>query len=337
MADISDILDQIGMDYKDMGDNYRVKCWLHEERTPSLFIHKATGVYHCFSCHTKGNLISLLRIHLDLEYHEALLYLQKMSLGGLTEEEIHDKLHETIHNHKLGSVATQQVEIDCELPPNKRIKSHSYLINKRKLTIEEIKKYDIRVCVEPAHDGWVLIPVYFEGVLRTYFLRDPQQGRKLYGKHDRSNILYGYDQIEDKKGLVCLTEGMFDKYFCERIGNQTMAVLSNRLLEEQQEYLKSFSEVVVFHDNDMETEAGMFLVKDSLNLLPYTKVTVASLPVDVKDCADLTKYNSEELFVLTKEAFENRVNLSDFFGSKRYRNFLIMEHEKKSIGQRRRG
>ena len=147
--------------------------------------------------------------------------------------------------------------------------------------------------------------------------------------------MYGYDQIEDYKGLVCLTEGMFDKYFCERIGNQTMAVLSNRLLEEQQKHLKSFSEVVIFHDNDMETEAGMYLVQDALDLNPYTKVTVASLPTDVKDCADIGKYSSEDLFVLTKEAFENRVELPDFLGSKRYRNFLIMEHAKKSINQRR--
>jgi len=335
MSDLSTILDQIGMDYKDVGDNYRVKCWLHEERTPSLFIHKETGVYHCFSCHTKGNMISFLRIHMDLEYADALLYLKDMALGGLSPEERFDKLQDTIRNHNQTSVEKKVEHTPGDMPVNKKIKYHEYLMDKRKLTLEEIKKYDIRVCVDPMYDGWVLIPVYFKGVLRTYFLRDPIGNRKLYGKQDRSDILYGYDQIEDYKGLVCLTEGMFDKYFCERIGNQTLAVLSNRLLEQQLEYLKSFSEVVIFHDND-DAEAGMYLIQDSLKLLLYTKVSVASLPLVVKDCADNKNYTSEQLYQMTKDAFDNRVDLVDFLGSKRYRNFLIMEHNKKNTAQRRR-
>ncbi len=331
MAEVADILEELGIDYKDLGDNYRVSCWLHEDKTPSMFVHKATGVYHCFSCHTKGNLISLIRQHSDMEYHEILRYLQQLSLGGVTEEERKENLHKTILNFNQTSSQVNQEE-ECMLPENRRIKSHKYLMDIRKVTPDEIKKYDIRVCVDTNYNGfdysgWVLIPIYFKGVLRSFFLRDPVRGRKIYGKYDRSDILYGYDNLEDHRGLVCVTEGMFDKYFCERIGQQTVAALSNRLLDDQLSCLRTFNEVVIFHDND-KTEAGLYLVKDALNLIHYTKVSVASLPLEVKDCADISRYSQEELLEFAKKAFDDRVNIIDFMASERYKKFVIMEYDR---------
>ena len=47
---VEKLLKDIGIEYVDIGKDYRVKCWYHEEHKPSMTIHKETGVWHCFSC-----------------------------------------------------------------------------------------------------------------------------------------------------------------------------------------------------------------------------------------------------------------------------------------------
>lgn len=48
---------------KDAGDNVMVQCPFHkdgQETKPSCGIHKETGVYHCFTCHEKGDLTEFI-------------------------------------------------------------------------------------------------------------------------------------------------------------------------------------------------------------------------------------------------------------------------------------
>lgn len=44
----------------DKGDQFEIKCILHEDKRPSLRLTKSTGVYHCFSCGAKGTYTKFL-------------------------------------------------------------------------------------------------------------------------------------------------------------------------------------------------------------------------------------------------------------------------------------
>lgn len=44
----------------DKGDQFEIRCILHEDKRPSLRLNKHTGVYHCFSCGAKGTYTKFL-------------------------------------------------------------------------------------------------------------------------------------------------------------------------------------------------------------------------------------------------------------------------------------
>ena len=61
---IREILENKNISYRDSGKDYLVKCFNpeHDDSNPSMRVHKTTGVFHCFSCGFKGNLLKHLNI-----------------------------------------------------------------------------------------------------------------------------------------------------------------------------------------------------------------------------------------------------------------------------------
>lgn len=66
--DIEVILEEKGISYSYSGNDLLVKCLNpdHEDNNPSMRIDKDTGIYHCFSCGYKGNLLKENDLYIDL-------------------------------------------------------------------------------------------------------------------------------------------------------------------------------------------------------------------------------------------------------------------------------
>ena len=278
MIKVSDILEDIGLVYKEVGGDYRVSCWFHEEKDPSMYINKELGYFHCFSCHTAGNIFSLISHHLNLEGVEILKYLNSYTKGKTTEE-LYTKLQETVHRAKTKKSVTRKL-IEC--PQHNLLVAHAYL-EKRGFTTEEIQEWKMGEVTETIYKGWIVIPIYQGGNLRTYFLRSPYNSRKLYGKFPRKDILVGLDSAQDVSQPIYVVEGIFDMIYLRRARVQAVAALSNRLYKEQLEILKGYKHIVIIPDND---EPGRQLVKDALPLLYSSKVSVGSVPDSKKDIAE---------------------------------------------------
>src|ERR1700757_4032852 len=56
-----------GKSLEDKRDNWRSLCPVHDERTPSFYIHKETYLCHCFGCGIKGSLEYVLSRAYKLE------------------------------------------------------------------------------------------------------------------------------------------------------------------------------------------------------------------------------------------------------------------------------
>jgi hypothetical protein len=248
---------------------------------------------------------------MGISYSESLLYLQKYSKGGASSDEIHKQIE---NNAKSGARFKKSVRQIITLPKNKPLESHTYL-TKRGILNEEIKYWHMGVVLEPPYVGWILIPVYFKRMLRTYFLRHTSLNRKRYASYDRSDILFGLDDCQDTNKPLVIVEGIFDMLFVRRIGVQCVAALSNRLLKKQIEHLKQYKDIVIIPDND-KNEAGLLLVKESYPLTYKSDVSVAVLPVDVKDSAECPKD-------ILEESFNRRMSLFDFIGTERYTNWMF--------------
>jgi DNA primase len=308
MIKVSDILDNIGIPYKETGNSYKVKCWFHDETKPSMSIHREIGMYHCFSCHESGNIFKLIDHHLNLTGIEALKYLSKLSSGGNSEEDRFETAKQCLLKRTLIKKEETQV---IEIPYNMKLESHPYLRN-RGFSPKETQEWEMGQVIVSPYKGWIVIPIYQNGILRNYFLRNPFGSNKLYGRYSRKDILFGIESADDSEQPIYLVEGIFDMIALRRVGVQAVATLSNRLHESkgnevlQLEKLKIYKKVVIVPDNDSSpNKPGYQLVKDALPLTNSSEVCVCSLPHNKKDTAECTL---DEL----KQTITNEMNIIDF-------------------------
>lgn len=62
---------------KRSGRNQMAICPFHQEKTPSMSIDAARGLYYCHGCHAKGDVFTFVQESEGLNFHEALEYLAK--------------------------------------------------------------------------------------------------------------------------------------------------------------------------------------------------------------------------------------------------------------------
>jgi len=74
VLDRNDIVEVISnyIQLKRAGQNFKVCCPFHEEKTPSFVVSPAKQIYHCFGCGAGGNAISFLMKHEKMEFPEAI-------------------------------------------------------------------------------------------------------------------------------------------------------------------------------------------------------------------------------------------------------------------------
>jgi DNA primase len=298
---VEKLLKDMHIPYKIVGQNARIKCFNpeHKENKPSLSVHLETGIYYCFGCHIKGNILGFVKNKLDLKEDEVFQYINQETKGGSTEEEVFSTLKETMRTR---GVITQKDVVIIELP-TKDITHDYYMQDKRGFTLQELQKWGIKKvdCPGKKWHNWIYVPIYYKGKLRTWFLRSPFGSDKIYGYHleddkesdkkvvvgyPRSDILFGLDSIPSDVKSLYVFEGIFDKIWFEKTRNHAVAALSNRLSSEQLSELVNFDEIILGLDND---DPSFELALNSLVLIQRIKrVMVWTPPIDKKDANECT-------------------------------------------------
>ena len=292
MLKVSDILIDLGINFKEVGQNYIVNCWHHPEKVPSMNIDKESGVFHCFSCKSSGNMFTILKQHLDISGVEALQYLGKFhdARQDSAEERIRSFEKDVLKPRSRRKELSRHV---VKMPKCTPIRFHKYLA-KRGFTVSEISEWDMSQvdANQPIEDfrgyeGWILIPIYQNGVLRNYFLRSPFSNRKRYGTYAIKDVLFGYDTARDFSKPIYVVEGIFDMIMLRRAGVQVVASLTNRLYEKQYDLLKQYSKIVIVPDND---EPGFLLAFEALPFVGSNiPVGVCTVPNGKKDTGECSR------------------------------------------------
>jgi DNA primase len=283
MLDVEKILTTLGIEYRGGGtDNFKIVCInpAHKEKKPSMYIHKYDGRIHCFGCNYIGSLFTLLRMSKGISGIEALLYLQRFSIGGQTEDEVRKALDASINMRSSERSIVQHAEVKL---PEHRLLTQNFYLEKRGITRDEIEKWGMAVITEGRNIGWILIPLYQDGVLRNYFIRNTFGEGKLYGAYPRRDLLAGLDYAFDLSQPIYLIEGIFDSLAVGRTGVQSVACLSNRLLPEQLERLQLYKKIIIVPDTDAR---GIDLVESAGPLIHNCGVYVCKLPSHRKDAAE---------------------------------------------------
>jgi DNA primase len=287
---VGELLTNLGIEYSSAGKNYRTLCWNsgHNDTNASLFIDKETGVFFCFGCGMKGGVFNVINHKAGVSGLEAYEYIGNYIKGGQTEEEQYEDLKNFVSSRNKEEVLER---IIVDIPENEKIDSHPYLV-KRGFRKEEIIRWQVGVVTDKRkkfypYKNWLIIPIYQDGILKTYFLRNPNGDQKMYGPYPRLDVIAGLDLISDYKKPVYLLEGIFKTWPMQRIGKQAIAALSNRLLEKQIEVLKKkgIKKLIIVPDNPKNSEdvSGEEIIKTALPLMHNLELHVCTMPLEKKD------------------------------------------------------
>ncbi len=140
-------LDDIMRSYvtlKRTGRDYKCLCPFHSEKTPSCVVHPDEGYFHCFGCGAGGDVITFTMKIENLDYMEAIKLLAEKAGIPLPEDGYDDKAASWKKRLlEMNKVAAKFFYSNLRTPEGKE--GLAYLINKRKLAPETVKKFGLGV------------------------------------------------------------------------------------------------------------------------------------------------------------------------------------------------
>lgn len=126
---------------KRTGRDYICLCPFHNEKTPSCHIHPDKEFFHCFGCGAGGDVITFVMKYHNLDYWEAVKMLAERGNVPLPETSNFSRQNSVDKKrfYEMNKAAARFFYSQLKTEAGKACLD--YLINKRKLSIETIKKY----------------------------------------------------------------------------------------------------------------------------------------------------------------------------------------------------
>lgn len=290
-ADVEDIISMIQEEteyFKDVNElesDFMVTCAYHKggmEDKPSLGINKETGVFHCFACGEKGDILQLLQDTLDLS---------------------RSKIIQKLAGEYIYSGGRRSIDFNLSIPEEvKPLNTESvmkYVENNRK-SVAYLASRGIRQIVTK------YFPIGYDSNKDTiqFFIQD-LQGKFIYYKErainskrfyntanvKKSNYLYGARQLFrywDRKSPVWICESEIDCLTCWSRGQFAVAIGGSHISRNQLNILKKLGVREVYNGLDRD-EAGRegweLFQKMARTILCYN----TEFPTTAKDLNDLTE------------------------------------------------
>lgn len=249
------------------GNEWSGLCPFHNETKPSFFVNDKKGVYYCFGCGARGNVITFIKQKLLLSYWEALNFLEREFGFTFTQELLYQKY---LLDKKFVLLKKAMEFYHNQLLKHKDILA--FIINKRKFKLKTIRSYYMGLALESAPfsliakaEGYsdedleqaglisngkdlffnrIIIPVITkEGTpiaLIGRSLDDEQKPKYLYTKHSfkEDAKLFFNRTYYSNYPLVVVCEGIFDSLKLEEIGIPSIALLGSHCGKDDIEFFK---------------------------------------------------------------------------------------------------
>lgn len=290
-TDVADVLRQLGVDIRRVGDKEISGCCpVHERVTgradgsPSWSMNANTGLWICYSCGARGTLSALVselsgEPDAIIAVHNLLIRSGLSRLNAVEQEE-------------------KKVEVDWREFAKFRAPSDERLLT-RKLSRESAQKYGIRFDISA--QAWILPIVDPFGELLGW-----QEKGKTYTRNypvgvKKSETLFGIDKADTSIGV--LVESPLDVARLDTVmgGVSGVASFGAAISNTQVKMLSQhFDSVIIALDND---DAGMMSAKRLQKILPSFRHGVKWLHyahTDAKDIGDMT--HEEIVEAITKSS-----------------------------------
>lgn len=262
------------------GDNYKLNCPFHDERTPSFYVHRTEYIAHCFGCGVAGGIDVLTASYLGVSVQEARETL------GIT---VRDRVDKRFRQRREGTKSVRTIP-ESWLAPFER-KVHKYVLG---------RGFDISTLAAAG-------ALYDNNLKRQVFPSRERDGRLMgavgracgdfqpkwhfYWKYDKGSTLYTPFRLEPLRPTL-VVEGVFDLLWVyQHIGDSYVnltAPIGASLTNTQVRTINSISsDVILGLDND---EAGQLGTERARQAFKKTsRVRNIVWPKDAKDWMDLDK------------------------------------------------
>lgn len=281
-------LDITGFDYTMSGDDIATQCPFCGE-TRKKFGMSPQGFWNCFICETSGrSLVSFVAQYNEVSFKEAQEMLSStdytVNNQALKDYQANGDLFESVVN-LLGNPLKQEVHLRMpKLPTNtfhlvdnmdnpEAFPFFVYL-HKRKITLEQIYKYDIRYCIKGVIETSLGKTITIRNSI--IFVSHDAQGKPKYwntrsielnpyvkalnapageNNYSKNNAIWNEQALVHNKTVI-LNEGIFNALMVEHKGIASVATYGKKITDEQIELILSYHprSIGLFLDEDAKTE-----------------------------------------------------------------------------------
>lgn len=294
------ILNKFGVPYKATQGgrelNYNCISPTHRDRNASAFINSITGKWHCFSCLKSGNLQSFVKIvsgeNINLRDLLNDKDIARFKINSIYTESVKKILS---YEDTVEFKSTYAMVSENFIPAGRSLDALKYLIKKRKLTKETIRKFKLMFAPEGEFENRIVIPYVKNGDVVGINTRDIGTSKLRYRYfinhipfHD---YIYNYENVVDFNYCI-LVEGPFDLMYMHQCGfKNVLSTLNTSINDEQISILSEFKKIIFCFDFDIETQAGQKAVlkhaENILSHIPDKPIYSVELPPgkDPDDCS----------------------------------------------------
>jgi len=270
------------------GKQYVSVCPFHDDSTPSFSVQEKTGLYNCFVC-GGGDFFKLVKNLENFNSIKQAIDFTKRQVGLSECVDVFSIVSNSTFQYfddKEDSLEDDEF-VEVRLPDSFAAEDYFEIVKKR-VTIEDVKKYGMRYCVDDrVYHERLVIPVYMFGKLITFAARDmsgkadiwsnvkdilktkkitKEEKQRFVDQYMYKKILYPYgtpmgraffnwDEAVKNKKEVFICEGIFDALKIIKFGYNAIALLSCHLNPYKSKMLiKNFDSIYVTLDNDNKVD-----------------------------------------------------------------------------------
>lgn len=259
---VEDYLDDLGIDYHEIGERYMVCCPFHDDHNPSCGIWIESGYFKCFACGEEGSFAEFIAEVESIPIWEARRKLRGQDNISDLEDSIErflDRDEKELKYFRWSSFCATYPPVVPETP------AWDYLMS-RDLNSDSISRFSIRWGGDTGKYRYrVILPIRtVEGRLLAYVGRAIKSDMVPPTKKNRSphRTLFGlYEIVEkiEKIPLLIIVEGEIDAIYLQQYGIPAVANMGVSPMGAEKIRLlrKHTSRVVLSYDGDDAGQKAM--------------------------------------------------------------------------------
>lgn len=287
-VDVELVLDELGIDVVEKGDNLLCRCPFHEDQHRSFAISPTSGAWICYAGCGEGGLMQLVAEARGVDNAGAWMWLEDLGVAGGSEDAVLRLLE-----------PKEKVVQEDPLLFYETGTTYSYLVN-RGFSFETLKAWAVG---RDSQRRAVVIPARFNGqvvgLIYRYIYPEATIPYEYTENMPKSKMLFGWDLLPPIPEKIFVTEGPLDAMWLWQHRYPGVAVLGSRLSKSQADLLlRRTREVVLAFDDDKEGARG--IARAIKALTGRVRLSVVKWPSGRKDAQEC---GAQEL----SDALENPV------------------------------